>query len=489
MIQPRMHKQLFLDDLAIETKYGLRRTLNKPDRAGPVMRPDRSRGQVSLQAHSPPQWDPHRQVWELWYQSGYRDPDSRPDTQVSFTHYATSTDGLQWDRPALGLHEWNGSRDNNIVPNDDGLQLYHVLRDEREQDPNRRYKALFSDRGSGRLPAVSPDGLRWTMIDVPPIPADDTSRLTYDELGERFVATVKLSTEWGRSVWLSTSDDFNDWTEPELILHADRIDANNSRRRIKKIVEDPAYLTPPIVDRVGYPAQVYEMTVMPYEGLYVAFPVLFNPAGALPPPRGNHNGVNQTELAVSRDLRDWKRVANRDLFLGVLPWDGEVYDTSQILTCGRPVVREDLGEIWVYYNACRFRSWSDQHDESYARVLPGPQLRRPGEGQAGRLRVPGRGEKGHAGHDAVRPGRRRVRERRRPERSASGGAGRRRGHAAPSRVLAVRVRHRERRPPEPRAHVGRAACVPAPAAGAAPVRAEPLQALRLLGRITATPHS
>ena len=96
---------------------------------------------------------------------------------------------------------------------------------------------------------------------------------------------------------------------------------------------------------------------------------MFNPAGALPPPRGNHNGVNQTELAVSRDLRDWKRVANRDLFLGVLPWDGEVYDTSQILTCGRPVVREDLGEIWVYYNACRFRSWSDQHDESYARYF------------------------------------------------------------------------------------------------------------------------
>ena len=367
MIQPRLHKQLFLDDLAIETKYGLRRTLNKPDRLGPVMRPDRSRGQVSLQAHSPPQWDPDRQLWELWYQSGYRDPDSgEPDSQESFTHYATSTDGLRWDRPALGLHEWNGSRDNNIVPNDDGLTLYHVLRDEREQDPNRRYKALFSDRGSGRLPAVSPDGLRWTMIDVPPIPADDTSRLTYDELGERFVATVKLSTKWGRSVWLSTSDDFNDWTEPELIFHSDEIDGNNSKRRIRQIVDDPAYLTPPIVDQARHPAQVYEMTVMPYEGLYVAFPVLFNPAGALPPPRGNHNGVNQTELAVSRDLRDWKRVANRDLFLGVLPWDGEVYDTAQILTCGRPVVREDLGEIWVYYNACRFRSWTDQHDESYA---------------------------------------------------------------------------------------------------------------------------
>ena len=321
MIQPRLHKQLFLDDGAIETRYGLRRALNKPDRVGPVMRPDRSLGQVSLQTHGPPQWNANLRAWELWYQSGYRDPDSgEPDTQESFTHYATSTDGLQWDRPALGLHEWNGSRDNNIVPNDDGLTLYHVLRDEREDDPQRRYKALFSDRGSGRLPAVSPDGLRWTMLDVPPIPADDTSRLTYDELGERFVATVKLSTKWGRSAWLSTSDDFNDWTEPELIFHSDEIDANNCRRRIKRIVEDPAYLSPPIVDRVGYPAEVYEMSVMPYEGLYVAFPVLFNPAGALPPPRNNHNGVNQVELAVSRDLRDWKRVANRDLFLGVMPW-------------------------------------------------------------------------------------------------------------------------------------------------------------------------
>ena len=204
------------------------------------------------------------------------------------------------------------------------------------------------------------------MIDVPPIPADDTSRLTYDELGERFVATVKLSTKWGRSVWLSTSDDFNDWTEPELIFHSDEIDGNNSKRRIRQIVDDPAYLTPPIVDQARHPAQVYEMTVMPYEGLYVAFPVLFNPAGALPPPRGNHNGVNQTELAVSRDLRDWKRVANRDLFLGVLPWDGEVYDTAQILTCGRPVVREDWARSGSTTTPAASAPWTDQHDESFA---------------------------------------------------------------------------------------------------------------------------
>ena len=65
MIQPRLHKQLFLDDEAIETKHGLRRTLNKPERAGPVMRPDRSLGQVSLGTGGPPQWNPDLRAWEL----------------------------------------------------------------------------------------------------------------------------------------------------------------------------------------------------------------------------------------------------------------------------------------------------------------------------------------------------------------------------------------------------------------------------------------
>ena len=376
MINPRLHKQLFLDDEAIETKYGLRRTLNKPERAGPVMRPDQSLGQVSLLTSSSPQWNPEQGLWELWYRSGYRavdsggEPDARaseePDPLVSFTHYATSTDGVNWDRRNLGLQEWNGSKDNNIVPSANGRTLSHILRDEREDDPDRRYKALFTNRGNARYPAVSSNGFDWTFIDVPPIPSDDTSGLVYDSIHDRFVATVKLPTKWGRSVWLSTSGDFIDWTEPELIFHSDEIDLNNARRRIRKVVDDPSYLTPPIVRRDDQTAQVYLMPLMPYEGLYIAFPMLLNTAGALPVPPGNHNGINQTELAVSRDLHDWKRVANRDLFLEVLPWDGEVYDTTQVPVSGPPIVREDLGEIWVYYNACRFRSWSYQHDESYA---------------------------------------------------------------------------------------------------------------------------
>ena len=96
-IHPGRNKQLFLDDDAIESKYGLRRKLNEPERAGPVIRPDISRGQAGLQTASPPQWNPEKGVWEWWYTAAQRDIYAK-----NTIHYATSADGLEWDIPNLG---------------------------------------------------------------------------------------------------------------------------------------------------------------------------------------------------------------------------------------------------------------------------------------------------------------------------------------------------------------------------------------------------
>jgi hypothetical protein len=360
LLKPAEHKQLFIDDHAIHSSSGVSRRLGRLEKLGPVLRPDRSWGQIGLQSRSSPQWNPEKGLWEWWHNGVY----SFIGRSSKLSCYATSRDGVEWEAPSLGLFEVNGSRDNNVAGDPNGRRLYHVLRDEREEDPARRYKGLFDSHD--RWLGVSPDGFDWTMLDVSPIPSQDESHFIYDEYTQQFLAFVKQATQWGRSVYLSTSTDFERFSFPRLVFNTDEIDNRNRVERIQRAVDDPDCLTPPVIAPPEYSvAQCYQMAVMPYEGLYVAFPVLFNPAGALPPPRGNHNGVNQTELAVSRDLRDWKRVANRDLFLGVLPWDGEVYDTAQILTCGRPVVREDLGEIWVYYNACRFRCHRKDRDESF----------------------------------------------------------------------------------------------------------------------------
>ena len=115
-------------------------------------------------------------------------------------------------------------------------------------------------------------------------------------------------------------------------------------------------------DETDFIAQLYIMPFMPYEGQYVGFPLLFNPAG-LDVPQMNNVGLNQTELAVSRDLLHWERVADREVFLGVEPWDGVNYGTCQVALCARPIVRDD--EIWIYFNAVRFRGMPESYRPEY----------------------------------------------------------------------------------------------------------------------------
>lgn len=378
------YKQLFLDDHAIESSSGIVRSLHQPYRYGPVLKPHRAQQQTLVQSSSVPQWNAEKDLWEWWYLAFY---DSAPyqgpgaAAQWGDIHYATSLDGIEWERPSLGLYDWRGSRNNNLAyhskidflrrrgmrnPVDIGeRRLHHVIRDERDPDPQRRYKSFASNGDNQRrYPAFSPDGFHWTFPHVPGIPSEDTSQLLYDDFNERFAATVKQRTEWGRSVWLSTSQDFVEWTDPVLVLHTDEIDQANRRERIRRVVEDPDYLSPPHIDEeTDFIAQLYQMPVMSYEGQYIGFPLLFNPAG-LDLPQMNNVGLNQTELAVSRDLYHWNRVGNREIFLGIEPWDGINYGTCQVSVCGPPIVRDD--EIWIFYGACRFRGVPASYPPEYA---------------------------------------------------------------------------------------------------------------------------
>jgi hypothetical protein len=360
MIDPTQHKQLFLDDDAIAQMIGVQRTLHQPMFHDPVLCPDRTQGQISVQSRSAPQWNSEKSLWEWWYWVYYRVPPHGKyhSTEARLNAYATSANGIHWETPVLGLYEWQGSRQNNIARDPAARTLYHIIRDEQAADPQQRYKALFDTEN--RYLGVSPDGFNWTMLDVPPIPSQDESHFLYDASSGQYLAYVKQPTTWGRSVWLATSTDFQHFTEPQLVLHTDEIDRHNRKERVQQVVADPAYLSPPLVDDTDHIAQIYQMAVLPYEGLYVGFPVLFNPAGAIPPPHMNYTALNQVELTVSRNRLQWERVADRDLFLPVDPWDGVNYGTAQKLVCGTPYIH-DGKEIWIYYNALRFRG----HQELY----------------------------------------------------------------------------------------------------------------------------
>jgi hypothetical protein len=82
--------------------------------------------------------------------------------------YAVSRDGLNWEKPNLGLAEYNGSKANNIVTIDGeplvGMNSF-VLHEPEDPDPERRFKLLWEDAIPGVswpvFVAVSRDGVRW----------------------------------------------------------------------------------------------------------------------------------------------------------------------------------------------------------------------------------------------------------------------------------------------------------------------------------------
>ena len=81
-------------------------------------------------------------------------------------HLAQSVDGYTWTKPNLGLVEYRGGRDNNLVdlPGAGHITACVVFYDPDDPLPERRFKMAFEDRRYRARMAVafSSDGLRWT---------------------------------------------------------------------------------------------------------------------------------------------------------------------------------------------------------------------------------------------------------------------------------------------------------------------------------------
>ena len=79
--------------------------------------------------------------------------------------YAVSKDGVNWEKPKLGLVEFNSSTQNNLVQysseHSAGITAILVLYDPDDNDPNRRFKMINETSPFYNIAAFSPDGLHW----------------------------------------------------------------------------------------------------------------------------------------------------------------------------------------------------------------------------------------------------------------------------------------------------------------------------------------
>ena len=99
-------------------------------------------------------YDPECRIYRMYYISWWK-PNPAEEPQLPehtnfFVCYAESKDGLTWERPNVGLCEWQGSTDNNIIlwkPHFDNFYVFYDTNPDCK--PGERYKAVASSAGTG----------------------------------------------------------------------------------------------------------------------------------------------------------------------------------------------------------------------------------------------------------------------------------------------------------------------------------------------------
>jgi hypothetical protein len=286
-------------------------------------------------------YDKEEKIYKCWYSPFIVDSsalgmslverDSKkyraPWTREMAICYASSKDGITWEKPEMGLVEFEGSKANNIlwrgisIEDSKGDREWEkkelwsgphgsgVFKDFRDPDPKRRYKAII--KMNILSVAFSEDGIHWG--DAIACPEADVAGDTHNNafwaptLNKYVGITRSWGNEKGRQVVRTESEDFLKWTESKLVLEG--IDKNH---------------------------QTYAMPVFYYGGVYIGLVAIHQ----------QDSDRVWTELTWSPDTKNWYRI---DPGTPLIPCSDKVldYDYGCVYPCAYPVFLEN--EIRLYY--------------------------------------------------------------------------------------------------------------------------------------------
>ncbi len=299
--------------------------------------------------------------------------------------YAESEDGIHWKKPDLGLCEWEGSRENNILfPNDafdyqfSEMEGACVFFDPVAKSSDEKYKMFckISPVGKGgterkgpipvagskalkkgQYAFASPDGIRWRLLSEKQanLGANDTQFSVFcDDRIDRYVQytrVVRPNEEQashyrkvyggykGRTTDLmvgrSQSNDFLHWTGEKVVLAPDAIDRAGAPKgvtpmdfyggNISKYTEAPDVY-------IGLPNAYYhwkfDMNRRWWTGKYVQLPSTLD-----------------VQLVTSRDGITWNRAPQRKPFIRLGPkgswWSGSLWPDGNCFRVG--------DELWFFF--------------------------------------------------------------------------------------------------------------------------------------------
>jgi hypothetical protein len=164
-------------------------------------------------------------IYRMYYRGWNHNMTNGKQTHPAVVCYAQSQDGIHWERPVLGLVEFQGSKQNNIVWAGTGTHNFVPFKDTNPQCPSDAgYKAVArgEDEYSKTLLAfTSGDGLHWQLLADKPVltqGAFDSQNLAFwDTARQEYRCYFRDFREGRRDIKVSTSQDFLLWAEPQWL--------------------------------------------------------------------------------------------------------------------------------------------------------------------------------------------------------------------------------------------------------------------------------
>jgi hypothetical protein len=354
-------RQLFVDDFLIEhTTLARQYHLAEYVADNPVVKPDKPWEKDYTPTFSGGVWhDPQDQQFKMWYST-------RAGKHYHIA-YATSTDGIQWDKPALDVVPGT----NIVLPFDHNASL--VWLDQEEKNPQRRFKMTVTPYLrdahyviSGMLLFFSPDGIHWTESGAGTSWCLDRSTFFRNPFRDVWVYSLKwivygaaigadgllrieerTGKDWwhgcarclcyrehpdiaaglgwpaGRAPGSTTDTDFlNHLLEKAAVrwTSADFLDPmrNQTTRRTGTMANE------------SHQPELYNLDAVAYESLMLGLFTIFHGDGDGTP--GSHEHMNDVTLGYSRDGFHWYR-PDRRAFLGVSQRRGD-WNWSNVESAG-----------------------------------------------------------------------------------------------------------------------------------------------------------
>jgi hypothetical protein len=378
--------ELFLDNQMLEVTPSVSRRLHPPQKhpLNPVVRPDRWCEGNYIEPYTT-MYDPEDRLFKMWARAGSDWKSRRLDGNAAFMLYYTSTDGVHWQKPDLGLMPIGGRRDHNIIftsdlvtaspgPSGFGSRRYVVPKrpitpqgkkaffwavnknpHPRSADEKFVALAIVQDHRRGAHIVTSPDGLHWSCASAPfwQTPNDVSDKgddclmhMFYDKAKRKWALYRRIIPQFSermlandsdqnrqavdryyRSYAYAESDDLREWKNHQFILSMDADD-------------------PPDTELYQFGCHKIGATYVGYMSVY-------------------HTHVPQPldiQLATSRDGIHFTRVCRGQPFIAHGPLG---YYDYMAMACSQPepIIVDDT--VYIYYAAANF-----PHDADVARSDP-----------------------------------------------------------------------------------------------------------------------